>query len=103
MLGQVYGARFREAHGAEPPPVWCAELDKLTNAQLANGYERLMAEAPTHPPSLPEWLRLCRERPRAVPEHRELPPALPEPEESRKARMAKGLEHIANMRELLKG
>lgn len=78
MLG-CFGEALLRKFGEEPPQEWVGAFSSLDDRQLARGFRRLLASGKSAPPSLPEFMRLCKalsddsdEAPRVV--------ALPPPE-----------------------
>jgi hypothetical protein len=59
-MGQVYGRRFANEFGEKPSPYWVREVATLSDGQLRNGMERLRRENRPHPPTLGEFVTLCR-------------------------------------------
>jgi hypothetical protein len=61
-LADMFGAeRLRKAFGATPPPTWEQALARLKDFELERGMRRLVYGGKGHIPSLPEFLRMCRE------------------------------------------
>lgn len=107
----MYGHRLTSAYGESAPAVWCVEIEKLTSEQFRRGIARLQSRHADPvderqlgwPPTLAEFLRWCTAEPAPAPEHREFKPlGLPEPEDVREARLARGREHIATMKAMLR-
>lgn len=82
----LYGCRWSVEYGfatsasgeLEPlAAVWANALDDLPNDALARGLRKLLARDSPHPPSLPEFLRLCGARFNAPPSPPSNLPALP--------------------------
>ena len=59
-MSHLFGTRWAENYGREPSPVWAAEVDSLTDEQIAIGYQRLLRSGASHPPTLPEFLEFAR-------------------------------------------
>lgn len=59
-LGQIFGRRFATEFGEKPSAYWVREVAELTDAQLTNGLARLRKESRQHPPSLGEFVSVCR-------------------------------------------
>jgi hypothetical protein len=58
----LFGAdALKRKFGAEPPPEWEAALSDLSDAQLHNGFRRVVKGGSAHVPSLPEFLAACRD------------------------------------------
>jgi hypothetical protein len=62
--------RFAEVFGAEsltrkfgkvPPPIWVSELDRLKDFEVDRGMRRITRYGKAYVPTLPEFLKLCRE------------------------------------------
>lgn len=79
-LAGMYGAdSVARKYGEEVPEEWHAMLGKLSEFQVSRGVRMLAYSGKTHVPSLPEFVKLCRDA-----EHdREFQskPALPSPED----------------------
>lgn len=59
LLG-CFGEALLRKFGAEPPQEWIAGLSVLTSAQHERGLRRLVFGWKGSPPSLPDFMRLCR-------------------------------------------
>lgn len=59
LLG-CFGESLIRKFGDEPPQEWIAGIASLDEIKLARGMRRLVFSGKPHPPSLPEFLRLCR-------------------------------------------
>lgn len=59
LLG-CYGESLIRKFGEEPPQPWIGAIASLDEFKLARGMRRLAFSGKPHPPSLPEFLRLCR-------------------------------------------
>lgn len=58
----MFGAEaLARKYGDSPPPEWRVSLDRLKDFELERGMRRLVYSGKPHIPSLPEFLRLCRE------------------------------------------
>ncbi len=86
-----YGARFADAwRGADPAELkalWAEKLSSLTPAQIKRGMQLL--EQCKFPPTLPEFVALCRQAAPQAHQYRLPPPKLtPEQREQGKKRFA---------------
>lgn len=70
-LTAIYGSRWGLEYGSATSPqgglepmaeIWAKAIDDLPNDALAVGLRKLLARDNPHPPSLPEFLRLCGAR-----------------------------------------
>lgn len=59
LLG-CFGDALLRKFGAEPPPEWVAGLSMLSAAQHERGLRRVVFGWKGGPPSLPDFVRLCR-------------------------------------------
>lgn len=55
-----YGESLIRKFGDAPPTEWIAGIATLDDVKLARGMRRVLFGGKTHPPSLPEFMRLCR-------------------------------------------
>lgn len=87
-LADMFGAeRLRKTFGPTPPPTWEQALARLKDFELERGMRRLVYGGKGHIPTLPEFLRMCREvggeqwadadKPRIPPAQRIEAPATP--------------------------
>jgi hypothetical protein len=61
-IGQMFGADSLERKfGATPPDDWRKMIDRLQEHELSRGLRRLAGSGRGHVPTLPEFLRMCRE------------------------------------------
>jgi hypothetical protein len=59
-LAEMFGQPLITNYGGEPPPLWRAKVDELTDGQVANGL-RVLSEKPSpYPPSLGEFVAACK-------------------------------------------
>ena len=66
-MAQTYGPLWRE-YGDTPLPAWSQELTRLTRAELHRGVRAVMKSGERWPPTLPEFVGMCRrQRPPAIP------------------------------------
>jgi hypothetical protein len=79
LLG-LYGDSLLRKFGPEPPDEWTAALTQVNEHQLARGMRRLLFSGKPHAPSLPEFMRLCRNVGNDEFEEGESPVALPNPQ-----------------------
>lgn len=59
LLG-CFGDSLIRKFDETPPPEWVSGIGSLNDHQLAKGMRRLVLSGKTHPPTLPEFLKLCR-------------------------------------------
>lgn len=55
-----YGDSLIRKFGELPPREWSSAIDELNDYQLRQGMRRMKFSGKPHPPSLPEFLKLCR-------------------------------------------
>jgi hypothetical protein len=61
-LAGLFGAdALKRKFGVSPPPEWESALGDLSDAQLHNGFRRVVKGGSPHVPSLPEFLAACRD------------------------------------------
>lgn len=61
-MAEMFGAKALESKfGATPPDTWRIAVDRLKDFELERGMRRLVYGGKPHVPSLPEFLRMCRE------------------------------------------
>jgi hypothetical protein len=61
-LSGLFGAEaLKRKFGTRPPAEWDGALRSLSDAQIANGVDRLLNSGSEHIPSLPQFLALCRQ------------------------------------------
>ena len=87
-MTEVYGHRWMSAWGESSNPdgsltsaavTWAQGLSRFTLDEIRQGFEKLVKNENEWPPTLPEFMALCREK-SAAPYHRMVGPALPPPE-----------------------
>lgn len=59
LLG-CFGDALLRKFGKTPPAEWVGGINMLNDAQLERGLRRLVFGGKGHPPSLPEFVRVCR-------------------------------------------
>lgn len=78
-MAEMYGAKALEAKfGATPPDTWRIAIDRLKDFELERGIRRMVYGGKPHLPSLPEFMRMCREvggDDFASADHKPLPPS----------------------------
>jgi hypothetical protein len=86
-MTEVYGHRWISAWGEGTNPdgtptraaqTWAEGLARYSLDEIRQAFEKLVKRGDEWPPTLPEFMRLCREK-RAAPYHRMAGPALPSP------------------------
>lgn len=61
-LAGMFGAEtLARKFGETPPDEWRISLSRLTDSELQKGLRRLTTSGKGHVPTLPEFLRMCRE------------------------------------------
>ena len=61
-IGQMFGAdSLARKFGDQPPDDWRRLIDRLGEHELSRGLRRLAGSGRAHVPTLPEFLRMCRE------------------------------------------
>ena len=61
-IAEMYGAKALETKfGPTPPDTWRIAVDRLKDFELERGMRRMVYGGKPHIPSLPEFLRMCRE------------------------------------------
>lgn len=61
-MGEMYGAKALETKfGLIPPDTWRIAIDRLKDFEIERGMRRMVYGGKPHIPSLPEFLRMCRE------------------------------------------
>lgn len=76
LLG-CFGDSLLRKFGDEPPQEWVSVIADLRDYQLERGMRRLLGQGKPHPPSLPEFRRICLE---ASNDREDSGPALPAPD-----------------------
>ena len=59
-MTHMFGASFVRAYGNEPNSAWIRAASTLTDKQCRRGLEAVMDGGYKYPPSLPEFMTLCR-------------------------------------------
>jgi hypothetical protein len=59
-LAGCFGEGLSRKFGDDPPAEWRSVIAELNDYQLAQGMRRLKHSGKPHPPSLPEFVKLCR-------------------------------------------
>lgn len=57
----MYGPRFLRDYGNTAPPVWQSAIRTLTDAQIQRGMRRLAAAGSGSVPTLPVFVKACRQ------------------------------------------
>jgi len=86
-MTEIYGHKWTSNYGTKPTDVWSKQLSALSRDDLKRGVTVCMTNGEPWPPSLPEFLAMCRPRKReneamyqCVPQ---LPPPPPNPEKAK--------------------
>ncbi len=93
---EMYGHKFTSSYGEVPSETWSRALSGATSHDLAEGVKACFKREDSWPPSLPEFVEMCRPRMRALyfPDAmKSLPPPRPSKE--------KALAELAKIREKL--
>lgn len=91
-MTELYGHKFTSAYGDEPNDTWARALSHATGRQIANGLQACFKREDNWPPTLPEFVEMCR--PRSLPpEHKSLPKPRADKDTAKK--------HIKQIRESL--
>lgn len=91
-MTELYGHKFTSAYGDEPNDTWARALAHTTGRQIANGLQACFRREDNWPPTLPEFVEMCRPR-RQLPEF----PALEKPRSDK----GTAARHIREIRETL--
>lgn len=59
-LSGCFGDALERKFGNSPPDEWRAAIGSLSDYDIDRGIRRLIYSGKTHPPSLPEFMKLCR-------------------------------------------
>lgn len=93
----MYGHKFTSAYGDVPSDTWSRALSGFTAKQIGEGIRACFHREDTWPPTLPEFVEMCRDKPRSLyfPDAtKSLPPPRPSVEYAE--------ERIAEIRQKLK-
>lgn len=93
-LRGMYGTALRVQFGEEMPRAWVGTIGALTIDELRVGCRALRDREGRYPPTVPEFIALCR--PHREPMHQ---PALPPPGRQGRGVTEVGLAHLAAWRE----
>ena len=100
-MTEMYGHRWTASFGDSPSEKWAHFVDRADDAMLTRGLSALVKRGDDWPPSLPEFIRLCRPEKREnaamyhCPLDRQLPKKLTDEDRE------KGREGIAAARKAL--
>ncbi len=59
-MTEMYGQKFTNSYGDAPNETWTQALASITQKELSAGVRACLLREDTWPPSLPEFLRMCR-------------------------------------------
>lgn len=59
-MTEIYADRFTSRHGLTPADAWKAELEQIPVRSIAHGLKKLKTTHPAWPPSLYEFIALCK-------------------------------------------
>lgn len=65
-MSEIYGHKWVSQHGTQPSDTWTVALADVTVEQIAHAFRALLRELPEWPPSLPDFVRLCRPSPESL-------------------------------------
>lgn len=94
----TFGHKWISGYGESPNPAWSAALMTLTVDQVMRGLDACLTWTKEWPPTLPEFMALCR-APKIATEQKIMPPSLPMPGELWDQRAEAAREAIAGIRE----
>jgi len=57
---QMFGTAFSSAYGDSPTPIWLSAITGLSDAECAEGFQRLATEGREYPPNLTQFVAACR-------------------------------------------
>jgi hypothetical protein len=60
-LAEIFGQTLLTNFGAEPPPLWRARIDELSDAKLANGLRNLSQRDSAFCPTLGQFVTACND------------------------------------------
>lgn len=91
-MTEIYGLKWTSAHGETPTDLWSTALSALSGEAVKAGLHACLTSGEAWPPSLPEFVALCRpprrENAAAYRWHPQLPAPVSRPEKAR-AELAK--------------
>ncbi len=70
-MSEIYGHKWASQNGSQPSDTWAVALADVTVEQIAGAFRLLLRDLPEWPPTLPEFVKMCRPSPEAL----GLPPA----------------------------
>jgi hypothetical protein len=95
---EMYGHKFISSYGEVPSDTWTRALAGCSPQGIAKGIRACFQRQDSWPPTLPEFVEMCREHPRSLYFHSPMA-ALPCSKPSRD----QVEKHIAGLRQALKG
>ena len=95
-MTEIYGHKWTSSYGTKPTDVWSKQLSALSRDDLKRGVTVCMTNGEAWPPSLPEFLAMCRPKKRESEAMYHTVPMLPAPV-SDKATAAANLASIRQM------
>jgi hypothetical protein len=63
---EMYGHKFTSSYGEVPSDTWSRALAGATSADLAQGVKACFQRQDTWPPTLPEFVEMCRPQARSL-------------------------------------
>lgn len=97
-MSGTFGHKWITSYGPEPNEAWVAALKTLTVDQVKRGLDGCLTWAEEWPPTLPQFMGLCKAA-KIAPEHRVMPTALPMPGELWNQRAEAARDALSGVRE----
>lgn len=98
---EMYGHKFTSSFGEVPSDTWSRALSGCSAEDLAQGIRACFTRQDTWPPTLPEFVEMCRAQPRSLYFHSPAQQGLLENHSPEKRSTA--LEHISQIKQMLRG
>lgn len=76
----MYGNRLTRDYGDSAPVTWVNAINSLRDYELARGLRNLLAAGSGSPPTLPQFMKACRQAETDGPDRNHSPMRLPKPE-----------------------
>lgn len=87
-MASLYGHKWHSQYGSSPDELWATALTTLGSDEIRRGLEACVISGDPWPPSLPEFLAMCRPAKRENAKAYSTAPMLPTPVSSRETAMA---------------
>jgi len=97
-MASLYGHKWTSAYGSSPDDLWTSALTMLGSEQIRMGLEACVLSGDAWPPSLPEFVAMCKPKKRENAAMYQNVPQLPAPVSSRETAAA----NLANIRQLVR-